>query len=136
MNTLIIADDAEVKNTIKQAICELGLGCTIFETSSPKEALKLMKSDRMPIVFSEVDMRQMNGLSFVETHKRAFPGTCWLVISASKNFYDIKKAIELGIIDYLLKPVDGSELRDVLKNRVVEKTNRYAGNPHTCAACH
>lgn len=136
MNTLIIADDAEVKNTIKQAICELELGCTIFETSSPKEALKLMQSDRMPIVFSEINMRHMNGLSFVEAHKRAFPGTCWLVISSSKNFYDIKKAIELGIIDYLLKPVDGCELRDVLKNRVVEKTNRYVDDDHACAACH
>ncbi|MEJ8307181.1 response regulator [Saccharibacillus sacchari] len=134
MNALIIADDAEVKEKIKQALYEFDSTSIVFETSSPKEALKLMQSDKMSVVFSEIQMRQMNGLSFVETHKRAFPGICWLVISACKNFYDIKKAIQLGVVDYLLKPVDETGLRDVLEYRVVEKSDRDQSHP--CAACH
>lgn len=118
MNILIIADDPGVIETVKRAVYQCESSCTIFEASSPAEALHLMQSTHMNIVFSEIHMNKMNGLAFVEAHKNLFVRNCWIAVSAFKNFYDIKKAIQLGGRDYLLKPVEEPALHGLLENLI------------------
>ncbi|NGZ77788.1 response regulator transcription factor [Saccharibacillus alkalitolerans] len=135
MNALIIADDSYVKTSVRTALGRFDSACTIFEVSSPEEALRLMRSVSMSVVFSEVNMRHMNGLSFAEAHKSFFSGLCWIVISEFESFYDIQKAINLGARDYLLKPVDESGIRDLLKYGLLQNAGAYRQRCNPCVSC-
>lgn len=135
MNVLIIADDPYVNGAIEKGVHQFDAACTIFEVSSPQEALNLMRAVPMHIVFSEIDMREMNGLTFIERHGNFSAKASWVVISACKNFRDIQKAIRLGAEDYLLKPLDESGIYDLLKHRLIHKANAYAHSVHPCASC-
>ncbi len=137
MNILIIADDRGMTETVKKAVYQCELSCTIFEASSPSEALQLMQSAHMNIVFSEIHMNKMNGLAFVEAHKPLFARNCWIAVSEFKSFYDIKKAIQLGGRDYLLKPVEEPVLHGLLEGLIHEENVYWQGGYgyDSCACC-
>ncbi|MDO3411741.1 response regulator [Saccharibacillus sp. CPCC 101409] len=130
MNMLIISDDPYIKRAIKKAICDFDASCTIFEVFTPRDALSVLQSKRIDVVFSEIEMREMNGLSFIEAHKRLCYGICWFVMSEFKNFYDVQKAIKLGVRDYVLKPVDEAGIYSLIENANAMPPG-YAG----CASC-
>lgn len=134
MNILIIADDPGVTETVKRAVEQYESSCTIFEASSPAEALHWMQSTHMNIVFSEIHMSKMNGLAFVEAHKNLFTRNCWIAVSAFKNFYDIKKAIQLGGRDYLLKPVEEPALHGLLES-LIHNDWAYGQNGYGYDSC-
>lgn len=135
MNILIIADDPGVTETVKRAVYLYEPSCTIFEASLPAEALHLMQSAHMNLVFSEIHMDKMNGLAFVEAHKNLFARNCWVAVSEFKSFYDIKKAIQLGGRDYLLKPVEEPVLQGLLEGLIHEEGAYGQGGYDFCAGC-
>ncbi|WP_172197475.1 response regulator transcription factor [Saccharibacillus qingshengii] len=135
MNVLIIADDAVVNTAIEKAVRQYDPGCAVFAVSSPREAVNIMSTVSMSIVFSEIEMREMNGLSFIEAQGKFPSAACWVVISEFKNFYDIQKAIRLGAKDYLLKPLDASGIYELLKSRLLHKANTYRHSGSNCAGC-
>ncbi|OWA37801.1 hypothetical protein B9G55_07105 [Saccharibacillus sp. O16] len=134
MNILIIADDSSVIGTITEAISQCEPTCTIFEASSPQEALEWMSAASMNIVFSEIHMSRMNGLAFLEAHQSLFANVCWIAISEFKSFYDIQKAIKLGGRDYLLKPMEEPILHGLLEG-LIHTGKPYWQGGYDCEPC-
>lgn len=122
MNILMILDDSCAICTIKRAASEID---SISEASSSEEALDVLRSYPSSVVFFQKGMSQINTFAFIEANKMNFPGIDWIIISASKNFYDVREALELGVRDYLLKPLDESEVREVIKRARTNQGQSY-----------
>ncbi|MFR9535066.1 MAG: response regulator [Rikenellaceae bacterium] len=65
---------------------------------------------RPDIVITDVRMPQMDGLEMLQQTKNKVPYHT-IVLSGFDEFEYAKKAIHLGVSDYLLKPVDLDELK-------------------------
>jgi Response regulator containing CheY-like receiver domain and AraC-type DNA-binding domain len=78
------------------------------------EALAKMESERPDVVLTDIRMPGMSGLELMAQAKEKGLPTEFVVISGYSEFDYVKKALQLGAIDYMLKSVDEEELNDVL----------------------
>jgi two-component system, response regulator YesN len=74
------------------------------------EARRIMLERRIDILICDIEMPDEDGLSLVRWVKECSPHTESLFLTCHSEFAYAKQAINLGSFDYLLKPVDGSEL--------------------------
>ena len=57
----------------------------------------------------------MGGLELVERIRRTNPELRILIVSGYSEFEYARRAIELGVEDYVLKPIDLEKLREILR---------------------
>lgn len=84
------------------------------------EALAAMAESRFDYVLCDIRMPRMDGLRFAEiVQERGYP--CDIVfISAYKDFDYAKRAIELGVKSYIVKPAGYEELQAAFSKLVAE----------------
>jgi two-component system response regulator YesN len=79
------------------------------------EAYKIAMEKRPDIVIADIHMPDMNGLDLVMRIQKSGLACKFIVFSEEKAFDYVYKAIKLGCNDFLLKPVDKTELTASLK---------------------
>lgn len=66
------------------------------------------------VVITDIKMPYMDGLSFIETLRASRPDVRCIILSGYNNFEYARKAIQYGVEDYLVKPLDKQELYQLL----------------------
>lgn len=84
------------------------------------EALAKIESERPDVVLTDIRMPGMSGLEVMGQTKEKGLHAEFVIISGYSDFDYVKKALQLGAIDYILKSVDEDELNEVLA-RLVDK---------------
>ncbi|MDI4647473.1 response regulator [Cohnella hashimotonis] len=87
------------------------------------EALELIEREQAAILITDIQMPEMSGLSLIKEAKRRGYPIRSIILSGYGDFGYVKEAIQLGIENYLLKPIVRDELCSTLMN-LVEKINR------------
>ncbi|WP_121613417.1 response regulator transcription factor [Mesobacillus foraminis] len=85
-----------------------------------EEALTLFKTSLPDIVFTDIRMPGMDGLQVIEKILSSSPDTACIVFSGFNEFEYVKKALKLGVADYLEKPITIPLIEDAIK-RTLEK---------------
>lgn len=80
-----------------------------------KHGLELILTEKPDIVFTDIRMPGLSGLELIEAAKKELPDTVYIIMSGYNEFKYVQKAIGLGVIDYMEKPVTVEKYRDVLK---------------------
>lgn len=80
------------------------------------EALKAIEEYRPDLIITDIKMPGCDGLKMIEQSKKMNPSLVYIVISGYKQFEYAKKAIQHGVSNYLLKPIDKEELIHTLKH--------------------
>lgn len=113
---MLVDDEQGVRNSIKAKIDWEAAGFAIVsEVASGSEALKLLKQGPLPqVVISDIRMPQMDGIEFIKICKKRYPYLRTVVLSEYSDFEYLKSAIQLGVKDYLFKPVARGELNELL----------------------
>ncbi len=116
--TAIVIDDE--KNSREAFIKKLQMHCPdvqlLGECTNGKEGIEAIKMLNPQIVFLDIEMPQLNGFAMLQQlNKKDFH----LVFTTAYNQYAIE-AIRFSAFDYLVKPVDVSELENTI-NRIKEK---------------
>lgn len=113
---ILIADDEElVRFTLSSMLQELHLPLTIIEASSGAEMVSLLKNEKPDIALVDIRMPGMDGLQAIEEGKTICPDTSWIILTGHSEFEYAKKALELQVLEYLLKPVSADELERVVE---------------------
>ncbi|MEK8130067.1 response regulator [Paenibacillus filicis] len=110
MNILIIDDDFMLTGGVKRTLKKNFPDLNVYEASSAKEALVIMEVNHMDIVLTDIIMPGMDGWTFIETYRHRFLDTQWMVMTGLSSHSDFRKAMQLGVKSYLLKPFSKSEL--------------------------
>lgn len=108
----IICDDDEI---ILKGLCSVidweSLGVDIVGTAGDgKEGLRLLKEQHPQLLMSDIRMPHVDGLQLIEEGKRLNPDLMAIVFSGYDDFEYARKALKLGVQDYLSKPIDIDEL--------------------------
>lgn len=80
--------------------------------------LELIEKEKPDIVFTDITMPRMNGLSLIEKAKKVIPSGVFIIFSGYNEFEYARKAISLGVIDYLDKPVTIDKVEETLKEAI------------------
>lgn len=96
----------------------------LFETVDSAEdgeiGLELFKKNHYPLVITDVKMPKLDGIALSREIKKIKPETKIIVMSAYDDKESLLKFIELGISSFVKKPVNISELTDILYSCVKE----------------
>ncbi|MBU0923809.1 response regulator [bacterium] len=87
---------------------------TIYEASDAINALKLYEKHKPDIIITDIQMPKLNGLEFVKRIRQNDKKTQIIIITAFSDKDYLLKAIELGLVKYLVKPVREKEFEEAL----------------------
>lgn len=99
----------------KLLTCETGL-----------QAIKLAKQYRPDIIFMDITLPEMDGISSLQEIRRFLPDACVTIVSASSEFSYAQAAISLRVHEYLLKPVKPGIMRQMIR-KALEQADKPEG---------
>ena len=111
--SILVVDDERV--VLKS--CERILspeGYDVRTTTSPTEALSIIKLDSFDLVITDMKMPEMDGIEFIRQVKETTPDMNIVLITGYPSQESIKEALGLRIVDYLPKPFSPSLLTEVV----------------------
>ncbi len=113
---LLVDDEEEIRKGIIKKIKweELGF-CVIGEAENGVEALDIIDKTVPDIVFTDIRMPFMDGIKLAENIKYRFPTTKVIILSGFDDFEYAQVAIKLGVMRYILKPINSIEMNEILK---------------------
>lgn len=79
------------------------------------DALDYVREHPVDIVISDVNMPDKTGLEMIREMKELLPNAYYILLSGYQEFDYVKKAMNLNVVDYLVKPVDKLELERLLE---------------------
>jgi two-component system LytT family response regulator len=116
---LVIDDENRTRDLIAKLINSFELDIeAISEGESVKSALKAIEKHEPDIVFLDIQMPDGSGFDIL----KALPKKSFEVVFITAHEEFAIKAIKFSALDYILKPVDADELKEVVE-RALEKMN-------------
>jgi CheY-like chemotaxis protein len=106
-------------------------GYTVITAQSGDEALEYMEHREMDIVFLDENMPGLSGLETLAAIKGKYPNVPVVMITKSEEEYIMEDAIGSKISDYLIKPVNPSQIllsvkKNIESRRLVQEKNTQA----------
>lgn len=85
------------------------------------EALNYLRQQTVNIIVTDINMPEMDGISFLRELNKNFPKTNVIMITAYGGVESYLEAMNLGAFEYINKPVKIDELKLILK-KVLRET--------------
>jgi two-component system, NtrC family, response regulator PilR len=123
MPTILIVDDEP--NIIE--ILEIVLqdeGMTVLKSASVREALVVLREQRVDLVISDIKMPDLSGVELLRQAKQIAPETVFIMITAFASTETAIEALQHGAYDYITKPFRMEELRAVIHGALDKKKNK------------
>lgn len=119
MKRVIIVEDEQIIRTgLKLTFDWARHGCVVIgEAADGGEGLQLIKSHQPEIVITDIKMPDMDGLTMIKKGLSEVQFVS-LILTSHSEFEFAKKAIKIGVSDFLLKPLDHQELAQALDSAV------------------
>ncbi|MDF1882567.1 response regulator transcription factor [Sulfurimonas sp. SAG-AH-194-C21] len=111
-NILLLEDDKEFASNLVQVL-ELYFQTVYFKTNI-SDALAIVQKEKIDVIISDIHLEKENGLDFIATLRKEKNDIPIIIFSGFKDEKYLFKAIELGVIDYIVKPFDLKRLEEVL----------------------
>ncbi|MDD3705181.1 MAG: response regulator [Clostridiaceae bacterium] len=127
MIKLLIADDEYlVLDSLKMIISKNMNNIDIVGTASTgREAIEKAIELKPDIIFMDIRMPGIDGMEAIRQIRAADSNVLFVIITAYEFFDYAKEAINLGVSEYILKPINKSKVIEILENLSVNiKQNR------------
>jgi response regulator RpfG family c-di-GMP phosphodiesterase len=119
---LIVDPDPEETTILELRMIEQGF--EVRQARTADQALKLLSSGDIELVFAELDLGEHDGLKLLtEVRKQSWGDVPWIVVTGRTRREDAQEAFRLGAVDYVNKPVNP----DVLVAKARQLLERHAG---------
>jgi two-component system LytT family response regulator len=110
ISTIIVDDERLAREGLKTLLKEFTEIEVVAEASNADEALDLVETHKPQLLFLDIQMPEKTGFELLEEMIE----TPFVIFTTAYNEYAIK-AFEVNALDYLLKPVQISRLREAIQ---------------------
>jgi YesN/AraC family two-component response regulator len=117
MKILLVDDDAMIIKGLTSIIEKIGLhNITIYTARNGADALEILKYSGADLLLTDIDMPVMSGLELIEETIRRKHCNRFIILSGFDKFDFVRRALRFHVIDYLLKPIDKTELTRIVSS--------------------
>ena len=109
---LIVEDDKDLQEALTETIALAGYQARCADNG--EEALGILQSSRIDMIVSDVQMARMDGIKLLKRVRSLHPDMPVLLMTAHGTIQQAVDAMQLGAVDYLVKPFEP----EVLVSRV------------------
>ncbi len=117
---LVVDDEETLRYLIREGVERSGYGCSV--ASDGLEALKILEEKGVDVVISDIMMPGMDGIELAKRIKDEHDADVILITGFIEE-YSYDKVIEIGVSDFLEKPIGMHELILRLRRVLRERTN-------------
>ncbi len=134
---LIVDDEENIRRILKKALEKKGY--TVHTAKNAEDALQKIKNQKYILVFSDIFMDGMSGLTLLEEVKKINSQTRLVIMTAQDTMNNTIEAMRIGAYDYISKPFDleaiytlisraelSGEVQIPPKSKITEKAERIS----------
>lgn len=126
LEIILICNESDVMNLMSAALGSVGR--SHFSTSNPDEALEVMKARRFDLAISDINLPDINGITFMKKARQHLPESAFFILSGYSREYTYESVIRAGADDFIRKPFTEREflnkLKRIIHQRDLEEENR------------
>ncbi|MBN2449078.1 MAG: sigma-54-dependent Fis family transcriptional regulator [Lentisphaeria bacterium] len=127
--SILVVDDDPGQRRLLAGFLEQQ-GYTVHAAASGAEALAILEGTPVDLVVSDVRMPGMSGIEFLRRARTLRAVVPVIMVTAFAHIRDAVQAIRDGALNYLEKPIDLDELRDVVQGALGSRgASRPAAEP-------
>lgn len=116
---VIVDDEPIIVEGLTRSIHWERWDCQVVATAeSGKEGLAIVEKEHPDILFSDIRMPHMDGLTMIAAIKSAYPHTEVSILTGFSDFEYAREAIRLGVTRFLVKPSKMDELEEAVEAMV------------------
>jgi DNA-binding response OmpR family regulator len=114
MNILVVDDEPDIREVLIYALCLDGF--SVFESESAAFAIRLLRTNNIDVIISDIRMPIMNGIEFGRMIRALDFNMPIIYHSAEYNGKDVYKLdlIEIGNCTFVSKPCASSDISKVV----------------------
>jgi two-component system response regulator (stage 0 sporulation protein F) len=109
---LLVDDEENARVALSRLLSREGY--IVNTVANGFEALNHLREHDVNLIITDINMPEMNGISFLREANRSFPGINVIMITAYGGVESYIEAINLGAFEYINKPVRIEELTSIL----------------------
>lgn len=115
-NVMIVDDEERIVTGLSKVLPWEKYDCTVAATArNGLEALDIIRQSPPDILFTDIRMPGMDGLALIAALRSEYPRMQISILSGHPDFEYARKAMQLGVSRYILKPSKMQELEEALK---------------------
>ena len=129
-DVLIVDDERRIGVLLREELVEDGLSVDVESTGAA--ALDRLQRQRYRLVVTDIRMTPPDGIEILRRVKQQAPETDVVIMTAYSSVQSARDAFKLGAADYVIKPFDLDEMRQVIrgvleKQRLARENERLTG---------
>lgn len=129
MRVLIADDIQETRRNTRLMLATIDNVEVVAIASNGLQAVEFAKEHHPDIVFLDINMPEMDGLTAYSEILKIHPDTGCVIISAEKDTTTLRTAMSIGVQEYLIKPFTVEELENAVARvheRVLQTREKLA----------
>ena len=115
IRTLIVDDSSVMRKIVERALRQAGLDpMVVNEACSGAEGVEVLKSRKVDLILSDINMPSMDGLEFLRQIRaqQLAPGVPVIMITTESSEEHVKAAIQAGAQGYIRKPFTAEQVKE------------------------
>ena len=109
---MVLDDEPIVCKRLQPVLERLGFEVDTFTQSA--EAMHQIQQKAYDIIITDLKMKEIDGMRFLEEAKKRHPQTEVIVITGFATIETAKQCFQKGVFDFIVKPFKLSEIQDVV----------------------
>ncbi len=117
MLRIMVVDDENIVIDSIKFIVEKNFDNVVVAGSarSGREAIEKAEAVKPDLIFMDIRMPGINGIDAIREIKAVYPQVEFVILSACEQFEFAKEAVNLGVTEYLLKPVNRMKIVEIIR---------------------
>ena len=107
-NILVVEDDLALNKLITTVLSKNGH--SVFSAKNGSQALDMLDSNHIDMILTDIMMPKIDGYELVEQIRSINKDIPVMIVTARGSFNDKSRGFNLGVDDYMVKPIDINEL--------------------------
>lgn len=121
MNILIVDDHDVIRQSLSLIIKTEFPRATCAKMENANSCIELLKKERFDLIILDMNLPDMDGITLTEWIRDRYPQQMILIFSMNPTRVFAKKLYQMGIMGYLNKQADMSEITKALRIILTEK---------------
>lgn len=109
---LVVDDEPAVGRSLGRLLGSAGFAVSVV--AAAKEALESMEREHIDVVLSDIQMPDMSGVELLQKIRAKEPDVPVILMTGNPKVETAAKAVELGALLYLIKPIQPDYLRQMV----------------------
>ena len=119
---LVVDDEISILNMFELAFTQKGYD--VKTAASAEEALDILKTQKIHVMFLDLNLPEMNGIDLCRAIKQQMPMAILYALTGYASLFELSDCRDAGFDDYYKKPVSISDLLHATET-AFEKIERW-----------